>query len=269
MDEFTIDLEEVVDTGGSYRSRDGEGKRFPKVLVDEGEKIQVKAKLMSAVHGTLDPAGDPATLLIFEFYLTTSNGRRFKKSTITIAFEDGQGTSASDPEVYKISPEGQFTLNKQTDSKDVTHGVDAAVNGGTPGVGGNLGYHWTIGKTVSREHSATLNGMSRRLKTYGEETSAVWMMEEDAVKGGGIPTFMRAAVLLRHCESEEFRFSVEIDTVESKFFRGHSRSKMLNSLSIDPKIAATMQKEGVDTTNLGTLELGSECLVRLATALTI
>jgi hypothetical protein len=268
MEEFTIDLEEVVDSGGSYRSRDEKGKRFPKVLVDSGNKTQVKAKLMIAVHGTLEPNSDPTSLLIFEFYLTTPNGRRFKKSTITITFEDDKGPSEFDPEVYQISPEGKFTLNKQTDSEDITHAVDAAVNG-VPVTGGSLGYHWTMSRTVNREHSATLNGMSRKIKTYGEETSAVWVMEEDPVKGEGVPTFLRAAVLLRHEESEKFRFSVEIDTAENKLFYGSSTSKMVNPLSIDPNIIASVKKKGVDPTNLGSVDLGSEYLVKLATALTI
>ena len=269
MEEFTINLEEVGEAGGSYRSRDKEGRRFPTVLVDHGTKKQVKAKLMIAVHGTLEPDNGPASLLVFEFYLTPYSGRRFKKSTITIKFEDCQGPSASDPEVYRISPDGTFALNKKTDSKNVTHAIDTAINGGIASVEGSLGYHWTMGRTINQEHSASLNGMSRRLKTYGEETSAVWVIEEDSAEQKGIPPFLRTAVLLRHMESKGFRFSLEIDTVEDKFFYGCMTSRMMNPLGIDPKIIATIEKEGVDNTNLGSLDLGSESLVKLATALTI
>ena len=269
MEELTIDLQEVGDTGGAYRSRDENGKRFPKVLVDSGRKTQVKAKLMLAVHGTLEPGGDPASLLIFEFYMTTSNGRRFKNSTITVKFEDGEGPSQYDPAVYQISPQGEFTINKQTDSKDVTHAVDAAVNGGVPAGGCSIGYHWTMSGTMNREHSATLNGMSRRLKTHGDETSVVWEMQEDSVKGEELPTFLRAAVLTRHYESEEFRFLVEVATVENKPFFGSCTSKMVNPLSVDPKITASVKKEGVDSNYLGNVDLGNEYLVKLTTALTI
>lgn len=276
MEEFIIDLHEVGSSGsgGTYHSRDDKGKRFPQLLVDEGNKTQVKGNLIMAFHGNLEPCGDPASLLIFEFNLTAPNGRRFTKATITITFEDGTGPNSNDPEVYDLGPRGVFALNKATDSKDVTHAVDAAINATPiPAAGGSLGYHWTMSKTVSRTHSAILNGMSRRFKSSGEETTAMWVMEEDPVLGEGVPFFLRTAVVLRHDADEcgEFRFFLEIDAAEKKpLFYGKSKpSKMLKPLVLDPKVFAYMKKEGVDTNKLGSLNLESEYVVRMAKALVV
>jgi len=277
MEEFTIDLVEVADDDveGAYHARGDKGKRLPQLLLDDGEKMQVKGKLMKAVHGTLKKGGDPASLLIFEFNLTTPNGRRFKKATIAITFEDGQGPCANDPEVYDLAPNGQYTLNKETDSKDITHAIDAAINANpVPVLGGNFGYHWTMSKTVQKTHSATLNGMSRIIKLGGEETRAMWVMEEDPVKVTGIPTFLRTVVVLRHDPDDcgEFRFSLEIDATESTllpFYGKSNQSRMINPFDLDPKVFDSTQMEGVDTKKLGALVLDNEFVVRLAGALTV
>ncbi|KAL6831796.1 ankyrin repeat-containing domain protein [Trichoderma camerunense] len=267
MEEFIIDLVQVadVDADGTYHARDDKGKRFPQLLVDDGTKTQVKGKIMTAVHGTLKEGGDPASLLIFEFNVTSFNGRRFKKATITITFEDGKGTSANDPEVYDLSPVGLYTLNKVTNSKDITHAIDAAINANPiSAVGGTLGYHWTMSQTTHETHSAMLNGLSRRFKSYGEETTAMWVMTEDPVERAGIPSFLRTVVILRHDKDEcgEFRFSLEIDVAENKtLFYGKSKpSRMIKPLVLDPNIIATTQAEGIDIKELGALSLDSETI---------
>lgn len=272
MEDLTIDLYEVADSGagGTFRGK-GDRNVYPKLLMDGGEKKQVKAKLVRVIPGTFDEDGDPAALLVFEFYFYMPSGRRFKHSLITITFEDEKGPSSLDPEVYRISPEGRFAINKEKDSKDVSHGVDAAVNGGVLGFNLDVGYHWKMERKVERDHSGTLHGMSRRFKTFGEETSAVWELEEDPVKNEGIPSFLRTAVLLRlDDESDKFQFTVEIETRESKLFWGSkTSSRKINPFSIDPTSITVAKKEKVDTANLGEVELSSQYVVKLATPITV
>ncbi|KAK1240308.1 hypothetical protein MKX08_007750 [Trichoderma sp. CBMAI-0020] len=206
MDELIIDLSELADSGlgGAFRGK-GDRNIYLKVLMDSGEKKQVKAKLIRVIPGTIDEDGDPAALLIFEFHFHMPSGRRFKHTLITVTFEDEKSPSILDPEVYRIFPEGRYALDKVTNSKDVSHAVDAAVNGGVAGASLELGYHWKMDRNIEKEHLGTLRGLSRRFKTYGEETSAVWEIEEDPVKEEGIPTFLRSAVILRlDDESDKF-----------------------------------------------------------------
>jgi len=238
----------------------------------------MKGRLMTAVHGRLESGGDPASLLIFEFYLTTTKGR-FTKSTITVTFEDGSGQSDNDPEVYNLAPSGEYALNKATDSRDVTHGLDATLNANPiPAVGGSLGYHWTMTKAEHRSHSAKLNGMSRRLKIAGEENAAMWVMEEDLDSKEGIPTFLRTVIVLRHDPDEcgEFRFSLKIEAMEKrediKFFFSSNKpfvSQMMQPLSLDPKVFVGIKKEGVNPNELGKLCLDNEFIVRLAKILSV
>lgn len=270
MDELTVDLYEVADSGlgGAFRGK-GDRNFYPKVLMDSGEKKQVKAKLVRVIPGTFDEDGDPAALLVFEFHFHMPSRRRFKHTLITVTFEDEKGASILDPEVYRISPEGRYALDKVTDSKDVSYAVDAAVNGGVLGASAELGYHWKMDRNIEKEHSGTLRGLSRRFKTYGEETSAVWEIEEDPIKEEGIPTFLRTAVILRlDDESDRFQFTVEIETRESKlFFGSRSSSRKIDPFSVDPGSIPLAKKEKIDTANLGEVDLSSQCVVRLATLL--
>lgn len=184
--------------------------------MDSGEKKQVKVKLVRVIPGTFDEDGDLAALLVFEFHFHMPSDRRSKHTLITVTFEDEKGPSILDPEVYRISPEGRYALDKVTNSKDASHAVGAVVNGGASV---ELGYHWKMDQSIEKEHSGTLRGLSRRFKIYGEETSAVWEIEEDPVKEEGIPTFLRTALILRlDDESDKFQFTVEIETRESKLF---------------------------------------------------
>ena len=83
---------------------------------------------------------------------------------------------------------------------------------------------------------------------------------------------LRTAVVLRHDPDEggEFNFSLEIDAKEAKLFYGKSKpSKMLKPLVLDPKVFALMNKEGVDTDKLGTLNLESQYKATFAKALNI
>ncbi|KAI1122611.1 hypothetical protein F5Y10DRAFT_253764 [Nemania abortiva] len=270
MEEFIIDLFEIPDHGvdAQFRNRNDKGQNLPQVLIDEGNRWQAKAKLMSGIHGTLRQGGDPASLLIFEFDLT-HHDTQFKSATIKITFEDGTGPSAFDPEVYNISPRGFCALDRKTDSKEVTHGADAAINANPiSAIGLNLAYHWTMSGNTQKSHFATLNGMSRRVKGTGEETRAMWVMKEDPVEHGGIPTFLRTAVVLRHDPNDccEFRFSLEIDAQESKsFFYGKSKqSRMHNPYELDPKILAAAKMEGVNTEEIAAIPLDAEFIVRMA-----
>ncbi|EHK51018.1 hypothetical protein TRIATDRAFT_186641 [Trichoderma atroviride IMI 206040] len=234
--------------------------------MDSGEKKQVKAKLIHVISGTFDEAGDPAALLVFEFHFHMPSGRRFKHTLITVTFEDEKGPSILDPEVYRISPEGRYALDKVTNSKDVSHAVDAAVNGGVGGANLELGYHWKMDRNIEKEHSGTLRGLSRRFKTYGEETSAVWEIEEDPVKKEGIPTFLRSALILRlDDESDKFQFTVKIETRESKLLFGSRSSRMIDPFNIDPASNCLAKEANIDTANLGEVDLSSQCVVKLAT----
>ncbi|KAL7896113.1 hypothetical protein HDV63DRAFT_414474 [Trichoderma sp. SZMC 28014] len=271
MDELTIDLSEVADSdaGGTFRGK-GDRNFYPKLLIDSGEKKQVKAKLVRVIPGTFDEGSDPAALLVFEFHFHMPSGRRFKHSLITVTFEDEDGPSGLDPEVHRISPEGRYALDKVTISKDVSHAIDATVNGGVDFAGMELGYHWKMHQKVENEHSGTLRGLSRRLKTYGEETSAIWEIEEDPVAKEGIPTFLRTAIVLRLDDgSGRFHFTVEIETRENKllFFGSKSSSRMVDPFNIDPESIPLAKKENIDTANLREADLSSQCVVKLATSL--
>ncbi|UKZ96466.1 uncharacterized protein TrAFT101_011255 [Trichoderma asperellum] len=86
MDELTVDLYEVADSGlgGAFRGK-GDRDFYPKVLMDSGEKKQVKAKLVRVIPGTFNQYGDPAALLVFEFHFHRSCSRKIDPFSVDLA----------------------------------------------------------------------------------------------------------------------------------------------------------------------------------------
>jgi hypothetical protein len=272
-EEFVINLSEVAPGAvvSGYKNRKDGGQKLPQVIVNHSDaKSQLKGKLMRAVHGKLTPDGDAASLLIFEFDLTTPGNHRFKRATVRIYFEDSEQDSENDPQVHKIVPQGMHHLNKHTDTKDITQGVDVAINANpVPAAGFNLGYSWSMSETKTKTSCALLNGMTDSIGTDKEETIAIWVMEEEKGAQQGIPTFLRTAVLLRH-EAEEprkFNIDLEIDALESSRLYGKSRiAKTLQPMWLDPTVF-----QGVvdDPASLDEVDLSSESVIRIAKALAV
>jgi len=221
-EEFVVNLVEVADPSaiGGYRNRGDGGAVLPQTLLNVRSDTQVKGTLVNAIHGTLIPKGRPASLLIFEFDLTAPIGTRFTEAIVRLVFEDNEGQSTNDPEIHKFSPKGVFALNKEIDTRDVTHGVDAALNANPfPAAGLNLGYHWMMSRTKKKPHFARLNGTTDSTQRDREATIAIWTINEDP-KTKEIPTFLKTAVVLRHNPygadetSRKFNVMLEIVTRE-------------------------------------------------------
>lgn len=284
-EEFVINLGEFADESiiSGYRNRKDGGAVLPQTLLNVHSDTQVKGKLMSAVHGTLTPGGRPATLLIFEFDLTAPDGARFKKATVRIIFEDSEGQSEESPEIHKYSPKGVFAVNKETETSDVTHAIDAGASATpVPAASFNLGYHWTLSKKKKKAHAARLNGTADSTRRDGEETIVLWNIDEDSTTKE-IPTFLRTAVVLRHDPydpdegSRKFNVSLEFEgLVEKSGWRfGSTRldEKMHEPMELNPDVfpEEAARELGLEEprANLGGLDLNSQYMVRVAQILNV
>jgi hypothetical protein len=215
---FVFDLE-GSGQGGFYRvpmrNRLGEVNRHP--MVNTGEKFQVLAYLLDAVHGKIKDGCDDGTLLIASFSFLPTAERRFKNVRIQWKFESDD--PAREIEVEAIAPEGSWSLNptKRTDENSLTLTGNIGPSAGP--VAGSGGGEYTMKTTQEKDFHTVVTG-SRRIRGPGSgmPNTALWYVEEnpDGQKKG-IARTLHVGVLLKRTalsgktpKVDTFRGSVEI-----------------------------------------------------------
>lgn len=280
MEEIDVFLFPQGDEGSAFRTKNSPGETFRRVLIDRGEALIARATVVGITNGTLNSDDDPATLLVFEFrFVSMKSSRRFIRSTITLTFEDASGNPKLHPEVYRIAPEGSFALNKTTTVKNIKQSANAGLNAGFSGVGGNAGYVWEMEESKDRDHWTRLSGVKKLLlREYGDDNAVIWSLEENKDKMDGIPSFFRAAVLLRRLDDVPFRFTIKVRTdvdfiSEIRTLVGLEKPDPVDPVEIDPNVdpkdvrVASLDPKKVDLTNMEALNLGEHADVVIATML--
>jgi len=266
----------------TYRTKNAPGDVARNVLIDRGETLVLRASLASVTHGDFTPDGDAASLLVFEFnFLSMNSGRRFKKACITLTFNDASGHLQNRPEVWAVAPQGKVAINKTTSTKDVKQEFKAGISAGAAGASGELGYVWEASQVKEKVHATTLTGVKRLLnENWGKDNAAIWTIEEDSVTKCGVPSFLRAAVLLRRRADVPFEFliDVEYDTDLKGVFKrlmGQEKPDPVDPVQLggdtdlDELSIATLDPGTVDLTNMKEMDIGKQADVVLATLLTL
>ncbi|KAK7403905.1 hypothetical protein QQX98_010312 [Neonectria punicea] len=232
-------LEEPIDEG-EFRTKNNVNEKFRPVLVDRGDQLVTKVAIVGITHGELAESDDLATILTFEFRFVATGGRRFKSASVMFTFEDSEGDTSQDPVVHDISPNGQWALNKTEKVQNVKYGANVGINGGIDLAGAEAGLLWELGEVKSRDFFTKLTGVKRIMRRgfVGEENVVIWTLEENEDKETGIPTLMRAAVLLRRPYDVPFTFTVKvradvdfIGTVKTLF--GMERKDPIDPVEVD------------------------------------
>ncbi|KAI0969671.1 hypothetical protein F4678DRAFT_149826 [Xylaria arbuscula] len=283
MEPIDILLFEEGDPNSGFRTKNAEGDKARGVLIDRGDVLALRARLASVTHGDYAPNGDAATLLVFEFdFLSMKQSRRFKSAKIVLTFEDASGNLKNRPVVVTIAPTGKFFINKTTDKRDVKQSVNASLNASVGGVGGSIGYVWDMSHTKETDHATTLVGTKRLFADSGKDNAVIWNLEEDGVKTAGIPSFLRAAVLLRRRDDVPFRFTIQVETgvdFEGRFRRmlGLKKPEVVDPVELDNDTdlddlgiaSLDPNADGVDLGNMGGMDIGRNADVVLASLLTL
>jgi len=242
-------------------------------IINSGERdsLVVQAHLVKVIHGTLSPDGDPASLIVTDFkFVSLKASRRFKSAVISYRFAS-KNSSSPDPEVRKIAPMGSISIRQSEkpienlsrsvevslESPIPTGGVQVGLGAtfskstetsmtisGSVNVGASttLGYSWDVAEKKDRTSQARVAGIARREQRQdGEENTAVWSLTESGEKNG-IPTFMRAAILLKRENNDSFQATIEIKATADL---AYSLKRMLGGtpkghpVNFDPKIDRT------------------------------
>ncbi|KAI1775106.1 hypothetical protein F4818DRAFT_61496 [Hypoxylon cercidicola] len=242
MDEpLIVTLNEEPIEDGEFRIRNEKDQKFRPNLVDRGNSLSTKVDIVGITHGEFSKIADFGTLLVFELRFIATGGRRFKQATVTFRFEDAGGLTTRDPVVHAIAPRGRWALNKTEKVQNIKWGVNSGVNVGAGVAGGEAGILWEIEETKNRTYYTAVSGEKRVMRQgwTGEDNTAIWTLEENEDKSDGIPTFLRAAVLLRRRENVPFSFAVKVKTDvdfvgKVKTLFGFERKDPIDPVEIDP-----------------------------------
>jgi hypothetical protein len=271
----TFEIPMIPDGDGSsaYRTKLAPGETFQTLLMNQGNHgsaVKARGKIVKVATGTMTPNGDPATLLVFEFQFQTPKiKRRFTSAEIILEFEDAAATKNKthnhtlDPVVHKIVPHGDFALNMETTTSSSTQSFNAQVNGGWQGlVGGSIGYNWELKKDIVQEHYTSLSGTpsNQRKEGYGEDNAAIWWLDEDPETKGGIPKWLRTAVLLRRTHPGPFCVSLIVKTgvdilTDIVTFWGIGQTEAIDPVTVDSELKLNTEDDATVLANMSKLNM--------------
>lgn len=264
---FGLVLEERGQRGGYHTANDPNG-RFHRATVTDRDlqgAIDVRGRSKVIVHGYLNPSSDrAATLLVYDFtFNSTKRFRRVASAKITFDFACCQPGS-SGPEVLAVAPSGRWSLAETTQNEysESRSGVNMSLGYQGASVGGS--HYWT--RCVQREgRDATIIHGDTICNAYGRETGAKFTLLENASASPktGVPSLFRLAILLGRKTDDEFRCTVNVDTVadwktrSAAFFAAKTRD---DPIYFDPGLPPVNKLEGledrIDAENLGATNLG-------------
>jgi hypothetical protein len=248
--ELVVNLYEVPEEEGIFCTKNLPGEKFRSLLVDRGSQLHCKVSIVNITHGGLAEGDDLATLLVFEFEFLATSGRRFKAASVTLQFKDSEGKMVQDPVVHAISPNGKLALNKTEKKQNIRFGVNASINAGSEVARGEVGMFWEVEESKKQEFYTALTGSKRnqRRMHIGEDETVKWTLEENKDKKDGIPTFMRAAVLLRRPENVPFTFTVNVKTDvdflgQVKTLCGLGKKDPIDPAEVDPRKSTSARRQ--------------------------
>lgn len=275
---FIIPLLPVGDEGSSFRVRNAPGGEIQRPhLVDRGSDFTVQGDLVSVLHGHFTPEGDQATLIIAEFrFLSSKSSRRFRRAMITWQFANSDPNDGADPEVVRIAPYGHFSINPTSKSVETKRSANISAQAGLSVGSLETGAAWELTEYINKKDQTTLAGTIRlEGRTYGESNTARWTFSENKSQSDGIPTLLRAAVLLRRKSDAQFVATIKIDAkVDMLYSLGNQFQRLFGDtwnddlVYFDPQLKPTGEPlVNVDPENLSSYDLKSITAVESTTVI--
>jgi hypothetical protein len=276
-DPAIIDLE-LHPTGNDatgYRTRNDPSQPYQRAKITERNGVVgAQCRMIDVVHGRLGSAdsydGDeeaPATLIVLDFaFGSHKNARRIKAAQITFQFISTCGDEEEGPSVVSIEPCGSFVLAETTRPVETTISTGLDI-GATPVAGFHAGAHlgWERSTSKSKNDSVRLEGKRHQLgRDYGDDDAATWTLLENSTEKTGIPSSLRAVILLKRPDDLPFQciFSLKLEadlrtSLESAFGAVFGKKIIDDPVLFDPSRKPTKRQK--ETFNLDSL--ASEDLV--------
>ncbi|KAI8633881.1 hypothetical protein F5Y19DRAFT_256637 [Xylariaceae sp. FL1651] len=260
---FEFSLDQLGDEGSGYHTRNDPHplKQYQRNTITERRgAIEVRCKAREVVHGLLGPEEDVnATLLVYDFSFNASKlGRRITSANISFKFH-GMQPGASAPTIHGLAPYGHFILLPTSQEESSTVGAKVDAGGSFFGVGLNGAVKWEKTTSSTTNDATSLNGATE-CDEFGKEIGVNWIIHENKTTKTGIPSFLRAVILLSREDDAKFQgtfeMRVEADwkTELSRFFGAKTKD---DPILFDPrqKPTSNLRKAGYDLENLSAVNL--------------
>jgi hypothetical protein len=169
--------------------------------------------------------------------------------------------NGADPAVSGIAPNGRYAVSQTTQTEVTTVGGDAHLGGGAAGAeaGATLKREKVVTKDMT--YATTVTGsIDLRGRNYGLPNCASWTLLENPETKTGVPAAMKAAVLLKRRDEENFECTV---SVKAKADWRTSIEWLVGSnppddpVLFDPTLEPTTSKYSDMELELGELDLSS------------
>ncbi|RWA08805.1 hypothetical protein EKO27_g6305 [Xylaria grammica] len=218
--------------------------------------LTMKVTIKEAHHGKLkwERRRFEGTLLVFHFQFKSKvEGRRYRKASVTLEFDDPSGKASYDPAIVRVapSPARDRYLNRTEWSRERKVGANVSIMPSWVDLGGT--FENTDTKPVRFSARLIVDTHWSDKKSSGPENAVTWSMEENTGEEDGIPSFLQAAVLLRRVTAQPFRVQLrvtsEVDWKSNTRRRLRLRSdvdKIIDPILLTPGTA----QEGVNNSDI-------------------
>lgn len=213
LDSFEIAL--FADEGeGGFHIKNNPRQPFQRTTIhEERGAVKVKCTLADVVHGKWSPEDEYyASLIVFAFRFDPGkNGRRIKSARINVIFY-GATEDDDPPAVEEISLNGSYNLLPSEQTETITSGIEGSASASILNAG-NLSLNKSYEKVISRQVSdAThVSGTTCVIDMdYDPPNAAEWTLRENAELKTGVPAELKAGVLLKRTNMEQFKCAVQI-----------------------------------------------------------
>jgi len=215
---FTIYLEPVEEDGsGQLRIGNlpiGDPGRFERMHMHERtDVVPLIADLTEVVHGKLSGSGEPATLVVMDFwFLSSEKSRRFTKATIDVSFRDADATPEKGPWVIGLDPVGKWQAQPSEKHVEMTRSANASAQAGSGPASMGAGVACDYKTSQNEADQITVNGMKLFDGTpIGHKRKVRWVLTENRSQSSGLPSQFRTFILVQRCDNEQFTAVVDID----------------------------------------------------------
>lgn len=211
MNEVTTINLDLLPTGkntSGYRTKNDDKKPLERsTITNRGGVVGARCDMVDVIHGRLglldgseEDEDAPATLINLNFtFDSRKSARRIKAAEVTFHFIKTDGCEDEDPAVVRIEPMGPKVLVET--SRPVETERSLGVNIGAPPFGGfqagaELGWVQNTSK-VMHDSTRVVGAKSQIDRDYGDDNAASWYLLENSTERSGVPTSMRASILLK------------------------------------------------------------------------
>ncbi|KAJ4286234.1 hypothetical protein N0V90_013268 [Kalmusia sp. IMI 367209] len=207
----------------AYRTRNDPSQPYQRAKITErGGAVGAECRMVDVVHGRLGSLEGyeefedaKATLIILDFaFDSRKNTRRIESAKTTFHFQ-ATGGGDDDPAVVRIDPDGRFELVETSHTVDTTTNLGLDI-GAPPIAGFQAGAQvgWEQSTSRVKQDSTRLVGWKHQIdRDYGEDNAASWTLLENSTEKTGVPTSMRACILLKRENDLPFQciFSLKLE----------------------------------------------------------